>query len=119
MNSKCRYARFIAISTRFPLRVCPCTAIVAPAAGFNLQAGYQTRLTGLATDETEAMFMIGLPRPSSRARAWCGCGARGQQVAGSATARGERGGGPPERALSSRSRGLVSRERMGGGFCRR
>lgn len=36
-----------------------------PGGGFQLQAGYQTRLTGLASDETEAMFMIGLPGPAA------------------------------------------------------
>lgn len=36
-----------------------------PGGGFQLQAGYQTRLTGLAADETEAMFMIGLPGPAA------------------------------------------------------
>ncbi len=36
-----------------------------PGGGFQLRAGYQTRLTGLAADETEAMFMIGLPGPAA------------------------------------------------------
>ena len=36
-----------------------------PGGGFQLRAGYQTRLTGLASDETEAMFMIGLPGPAA------------------------------------------------------
>ncbi|TAG47410.1 MAG: WYL domain-containing protein [Betaproteobacteria bacterium] len=32
-----------------------------PGGGFQLQGGYRTQLTGLASDEAEAMLMIGLP----------------------------------------------------------
>jgi len=35
-----------------------------PGGGFQLMQGYQTRLTGLAADEAEAMLMIGLPGPA-------------------------------------------------------
>jgi predicted DNA-binding transcriptional regulator YafY len=43
----------------------PLRADVGPAGGYQLVAGYTTRLTGLTTAEADALFLTGMPGPAS------------------------------------------------------
>lgn len=59
-----------------------------PGGGFALLDGYRTKLTGLASDEAEAMLMIGMPGPATA----LGLGAAAGRARGKLTAAlGERG----------------------------
>lgn len=65
-----------------------------PGGGFALLDGYRTKLTGLASDEAEAMLMIGMPGPAAA----LGLGAAASRARGKLMAAiGERGSSEADR----------------------